>query len=459
MQQPYIVGIRFQKVGKIYHFDASAMPDLQPGDFAVVETARGTQLGEVIQIVNDPPRPPEGFWKPVQRRATPRDLVLRQLWQRRELEVTINCRAKAAELKITDVKIVASEFSFDGSRLYLIYSTEEGNEKVDLRALKRAMQRDYPQTQIETHQVGPRDVAKLIGGMGACGLGSRCCSTFLTDFSPVSIKMAKEQGISLTPTEITGMCGRLRCCLVYEYEQYVEARKQLPKRNKRVVTPAGEGRVWDVLPLQDAVIVELENGARQTFQRVDIQPWDELEALKQKSQSPCGKHPDGNCSCNRHTPEDASETPVAEVPALPEAEPAPQESKPFLPPARPPAAEVKPAPREAPASPPSNAARSKGSHRRAERPSRPADAPTQSAEAPNRRGRPPAARSRPSGAQQKEPAAPPVAPSKGSSAGTPAAGKPDNTQRGRPPRQRRAERPHPPKAQTGNKSGSGHADE
>ncbi len=101
---------------------------------------------------------------------------------------------------------------------------------------------------IDFRRIGPRDVAKIIGGMGACGIEMRCCSTFLTEFSPISIRMAKAQGVSLDPSEITGMCGRLRCCLIYEYEQYVEARKHLPKRNKRVVTPEGEGKVIDSLP-------------------------------------------------------------------------------------------------------------------------------------------------------------------------------------------------------------------
>jgi cell fate regulator YaaT (PSP1 superfamily) len=103
--------------------------------------------------------------------------------------------------------------------------------------------------------------------MGACGLECRCCTAFLTEFNPISIKMAKEQGISLTPTEITGMCGRLRCCLVYEYEQYVEARKQLPKRGKMVVTPKGNGKVLDVSPLNETVLVELEQGGQHEFIR------------------------------------------------------------------------------------------------------------------------------------------------------------------------------------------------
>jgi cell fate regulator YaaT (PSP1 superfamily) len=149
------------------------------------------------------------------------------------------------------------------------------------------------------HLVGPRDVAKLLGGMGACGLENRCCSTFLTAFSPISIKMAKEQGISLTPTEITGMCGRLRCCLVYEYEQYVEARKQLPKRGKRVGTPMGEGRVVDVYPLKESVIVELDQGAQREFMKHELQPLEELEAFRKKAEAGCEKHPDGNCDCGK----------------------------------------------------------------------------------------------------------------------------------------------------------------
>ncbi len=121
------------------------------------------------------------------------------------------------------------------------------------------MQKQHPKSQVEMRQIGPRDMAKILGGMGACGMENRCCSKFLTEFSPISIKMAKEQGISLTPQEITGMCGRLRCCLVYEYEQYSEARKELPKRNKRVVTPLGEGKVVEVNPLQMTIRVEIQD--------------------------------------------------------------------------------------------------------------------------------------------------------------------------------------------------------
>jgi cell fate regulator YaaT (PSP1 superfamily) len=316
---PFIIGIRFQKVGKIYHFEAGENRDFQVGDFAVVDTSRGRQLGEVVQIVPEPSPPPEGTWKPILRRATPRDLVLRQLMQRKELEATINCRAKMAEIGIPGVKIITAEYTFDGSRLSFLYSTE-AERKVDLKKLRNAMQRAYPRTQVEMRQIGPRDVAKILGGMGACGMENRCCSMFLTEFSPISIKMAKEQGISLTPSEITGMCGRLRCCLVYEYEQYVNARKQLPKRGKHVVTPLGEGKVIDVFPLKQYVLVEIEGKGNHEFSHELVQPWDELEALRQKAQSPCDRHEGGECDCGKANTE-------KEEPQPPPAQPSPKKKK------------------------------------------------------------------------------------------------------------------------------------
>ncbi|MBE3118810.1 MAG: stage 0 sporulation family protein [Candidatus Atribacteria bacterium] len=288
--QPFIVGVRFAQIGKAYHFDASSVPHIKVGDHVVVETSRGKQLGEVTQIVENPASPSEGAWKPIERIATPRDLILRRMWGQKELKAMIACRERAAHLKLSGVKIVAAEFSFDGSRLSLMYSTET-EAKTDLKSLRHDMQKLYQQPQVEMRQIGPRDVAKMLGGMGACGMETRCCSRFLTEFSPISIKMAKEQGISLTPTEITGMCGRLRCCLVYEYEQYAAARKELPKRNKRVVTPLGEGKVLDVNPLQMTIRVDLPDVGWREFTREEVEPWDELEALRRKSQEPCENCP------------------------------------------------------------------------------------------------------------------------------------------------------------------------
>jgi cell fate regulator YaaT (PSP1 superfamily) len=296
---PRLLGVRFQELGKIYHFEASPQDDLRPGDFVLVSTSRGREMAQVVQLVESPGKPPEGGWKPIERRATAQELVTRRQWQRRELEVMIECRAKAAELKLRGVKIAKAEYSYDGSCLIFLYASE-GDEKVDLKDLRREMQAILRRTRIEMRQIGPRDVAKILGGMGACGIEERCCSRFLTDFSPISIKMAKAQGISLNPQEITGMCGRLRCCLVFEYEQYAQARKQLPKRNKRVLTPLGEGRVVEVMPLKSSVIVALEDGKRAEFLKHELQPSDELKALEAKSQAPCDRHENGGCDCGRN---------------------------------------------------------------------------------------------------------------------------------------------------------------
>ena len=129
----------------------------------------------------------------------------------------------------------------------------------------------YPDTRLEIRQVGPRDVAKEISGLGACGIEKRCCSRFLTEFSSISIRMAKSQNVSLSPSEITGICGRLRCCLAYEHDLYEEARKLLPKQKKTVQTPLGEGRVLQVLPLTDSVIVDIPEIGRREITRTELE--------------------------------------------------------------------------------------------------------------------------------------------------------------------------------------------
>ena len=295
-RQPYIVGVRFSKIGKVYHFDASRYTDIRTGDSVIVETSRGWQLGQVAQVMEKPIQPMEGGWKQVDRKATPRDLLLRQVWHRKESDVVLICKQRAGDLNLMGIKIIAAEYSFDGSRLAIMFSSEN-EEKVELKSLRQDMQKQFAPSQVELRQIGPRDVAKIIGGMGACGLEIRCCSKFLTDFSSISIKMAKEQGISLTPTEITGMCGRLRCCLIYEYEAYVEARQKLPKKNKRVITPQGEGKVVDVFPLRQGVLVELPEIGYREFTKEEIQPAEELENLQKKAQAGCTSG-DGCENCN-----------------------------------------------------------------------------------------------------------------------------------------------------------------
>jgi cell fate regulator YaaT (PSP1 superfamily) len=288
-----VAGVRFNKVGKLYHFDYSTVPQLQVGDHVIVDTVRGRRMGQVIAFANVPAA--QRNHRPILRMATPRDLVLKQQWSAQEPEALQICEQKAQRLSnLKDVKFIKAQYNYDGTVLTIMFSAEE---KMDMGKLLKILNKEFDAA-VEMRQVGPRDVAKLLGGGGACGKEERCCSSFLTDFSPISIKMAKVQGISLNPSEITGMCGRLRCCLVYEYEMYVEARKQLPRRNKTIGTPFGEGRVIDVHPLQDAVTVFIPDEGRRLVERVDIVPLEELKRLQEKSAQPCDRHDDDEpCEC------------------------------------------------------------------------------------------------------------------------------------------------------------------
>jgi len=260
-----VAGVRFQPTGKVYCFDASICPDLQPGDFVLVETARGQQLGRVVNV-----RPTcegkEVELKPVQRRATGHDLALRRHWQSQEAEA-LKVACETAEQLRMRVKIVVAEYAFDGQRLTLLYVSED---KFDANQLIQELQRRLD-VRVDLRRIGPRDHAKLLGGYGACG-ELRCCARFLSEFNPVSIKMAKTQGVSLNPSDITGMCGRLRCCLMYEEEQYKEASQTMPRRKKMVRTPHGEGRVVDLLPLKGVVVVQIED------RRVEV-PLEEVEVI------------------------------------------------------------------------------------------------------------------------------------------------------------------------------------
>ncbi|MEE8390893.1 MAG: regulatory iron-sulfur-containing complex subunit RicT [Anaerolineae bacterium] len=245
--------MRFQRTGKLYDFDARRCQDLQPGDYVLVETARGQQLGKVVRM--RPLSKGEGRGlKPVQRRATGRDMALRQQWCKKEKAALAAAREAAAQLNL-QVKIAAAEYTFDGQRLTLLYVSED--KKLNLNKLLRQLQETLD-VHVDLRRIGPRDHAKILGGYGACG-ELRCCSRCISEFSPVSIKMAKTQGISLNPADITGMCGRLRCCLVYEHELYAEASKKMPRRKKRVRTPHGEGKVVNLLPLKGMVVVQIED--------------------------------------------------------------------------------------------------------------------------------------------------------------------------------------------------------
>jgi cell fate regulator YaaT (PSP1 superfamily) len=262
MVEKLVIGIQFNPVGKVYDF---ALPDgemVQVGDIVLVSTSRGRQLGQVVRIrIRQIDETSE--IQLIERIANEDDLAVWEANKLRERDTVEKIRAYFKDQHIEGVKVLSADYSFDGNRMTL-YLNYEPNQDFDLRSFIRDISKDFSDTHIEVRQIGPRDVAKAVSGLGACGIEKRCCSRFLTNFSSISIKMAKSQDISLTPMEITGMCGRLRCCLAYEYDTYEEARKNLPKRKKVIQTPLGEGRVVQVLPLSNSVVVDMpEKGPRQ----------------------------------------------------------------------------------------------------------------------------------------------------------------------------------------------------
>jgi cell fate regulator YaaT (PSP1 superfamily) len=293
-----LVGVRFQPVGKVYHYNQVGFDDLKVGEWVVVDTVRGRQMGQIATF--KPPKDPQGGYKKIERRATGRDMAMRHYYEGKELEAMIACRAESAALNLP-VKVVRAEYSFDGQTLTFLYSSDQ-EERVEVGALREAISRLY-RARIEMRQISPREVAKIIGGMGACGIEERCCSRFLTEFSPISIKHAKEQNLSLNPHDITGMCGRLRCCLIYEYEQYVEARRHLPKLKAVIGTPAGPGKVIEILHLMDSVKVRVGDGPEarnMIFHREQLIPLEELKRLQDKAASgTCDRHDSGQCDCGR----------------------------------------------------------------------------------------------------------------------------------------------------------------
>ena len=265
-----IVAVRFSKIGKNYFFNANHIPDIHSGDFVVVETSRGWQLGEVTRILDESDPNIKTGIKKVDRRATPVDLDKRQeLFTKQEKAIAI-CVKKLRELNLSGVKIITTEFSFDEHTLSILYTCEE-EHVVNFDRLTELMNKEFPKVKIEFHRIGPRDVAKFYGGVGACGLEMRCCTRFLNDFQSISIKMAKIQEISLAPSDITGICERLRCCLNYEFNQYEAALGKMPRRNQRVITPRGEGKVVDLIPLQEIVIVDLPEVGERQFTIGEIQ--------------------------------------------------------------------------------------------------------------------------------------------------------------------------------------------
>ncbi len=251
---PLVVGVRFQPAGKVYYFDPIGFKDLRMGEYVVVETSRGEEAGKVVipaHEVSD--QEIVRRLKPISRRASTLDLMQMAYYQFREKDALARCQEKAHEHNLP-MKVVRAEYSYDGNRLVFFFAAEK---RIDFRALVQDLARSF-RARIELRQIGVRDEAKLMGGLGRCGQ-TLCCTTWLTDFSPVSIKMAKAQDLPLSPMDISGICGRLLCCLAYESDHYAEAKRKLPKRGKVIDTPRGRGTVTRLDMLKESVFVELEN--------------------------------------------------------------------------------------------------------------------------------------------------------------------------------------------------------
>ena len=246
-----VVGVRFKKAGKVYYFDPADL-NIQKGDFLVVETARGIEFGEcVIGIKEIKEEEIIAPLKSVIRVADDKDIAKHKENKSKESSALSICLKKIHEHGLA-MKLIDVEYTFDNNKV-IFYFTADG--RIDFRELVKDLATIF-KTRIELRQIGVRDEAKMIGGLGPCGR-SMCCSTFLGDFTSVSIKMAKEQGLSLNPTKISGICGRLMCCLNYEQSTYESIRKKLPKVGCIVDTEDGKGEVVSNSTVKESVRVRV----------------------------------------------------------------------------------------------------------------------------------------------------------------------------------------------------------
>ncbi|NLY47424.1 MAG: stage 0 sporulation family protein [Clostridiales bacterium] len=255
-----VIGVRFRRAGKIYYFDPAGL-DIKQGDNVIVETARGIEYGKVVlgirEIEDDKIVQP---LKPVIRVATPEDDEIERKNKEKEKEAFKICLEKIAKHGL-EMKLIDSEYTFDNNKV-LFYFTADG--RIDFRELVKDLASVF-KTRIELRQIGVRDETKIVGGIGICGR-ALCCHSYLSEFTPVSIKMAKEQNLSLNPTKISGVCGRLMCCLKNEQEAYEELNSKLPDVGDTVTTKdnlKGEVQSVNVLKQLVKVIVTLDNDEKE----------------------------------------------------------------------------------------------------------------------------------------------------------------------------------------------------
>ncbi|PIC66264.1 stage 0 sporulation protein [Sporosarcina sp. P21c] len=267
-----VIGVRFKKAGKLYYFDSLDMP-IEIGDYVIVETARGVEYGKVASRSNE--IDDEDVVLPLKKIIRLADDGDRERVKENEQEANEAfdvCAEKIIEHQL-DMRLVDVEYTFDRNKI-VFYFTAEG--RVDFRNLVKDLAAIF-RTRIELRQIGVRDEAKMLGGIGPCGR-MLCCSTFLGDFEPVSIKMAKDQNLSLNPSKISGLCGRLMCCLKYENDEYEEAKALMPDLGKQVVTQDGVGKVVGLNLLERVLQVNMP-----AFERVVEYAWSEIEDLQKET--------------------------------------------------------------------------------------------------------------------------------------------------------------------------------
>ncbi|BCZ44067.1 stage 0 sporulation protein [Clostridium gelidum] len=259
-----VIGVRFKQAGKIYYFSPAEFL-IKKGNYVIVETARGVEFGEcVIGIKEIKEEEIVSSLKSVIRIADEKDINKHKENKNKEKDALDICLEKIKEHKI-DMKLIDVEYTFDNHKV-IFYFTADG--RVDFRELVKDLATIF-KTRIELRQIGVRDEAKMIGGLGPCGR-TMCCSTFLGDFASVSIKMAKEQNLSLNPTKISGICGRLMCCLNYEQTTYEDIRKRLPKVGSIVKTEEGNGEVIGNSIVKEIVKVKIRRGDEEVVEAFKI---------------------------------------------------------------------------------------------------------------------------------------------------------------------------------------------
>ncbi|MFP4249468.1 MAG: stage 0 sporulation family protein [Armatimonadota bacterium] len=264
---PAEIGVSFRHNPKIYSFVVEGVR-LSIGDRVLVRSEKGVDIGEVMELKGRVSEERAEELMPVVRKATEDDLAHVEEQERREKQALKICAEKIEQHNLP-MKLIDASLSFDNTRLVFYFSADG---RVDFRELVRDLAKTF-RLRIELRQIGVRDEAKLLGGLGPCGR-RLCCKTFMRDFEPVGIRVAKDQGLALNPNKISGLCDRLMCCLLFEHETYCALRGEMPSRGDKVITEHGPAIVRDVMLLKEQIEVELQDGTEMTVKACETRPWD-----------------------------------------------------------------------------------------------------------------------------------------------------------------------------------------